>query len=324
MPTLFIIGNGFDRAHGLKTSYWNFRRYLEKYAEDFLVQLENMYNIAPFEKLDKRFKKNKDIQKCRDDAIYKTLWKNFEYGLGEANEAEMLDFSKLIVDNLDLDGGTVGIKDTLDDYWEKQYRFIEQLNEYVFKWIRQVRLFKAVPMKFTFIDNSEDYFFTFNYTSILERIYRVPYQHILHIHGGLSPYCDKPPILGHGNAKKIEEYRKKAEKAAKKYDEEEESIYNAVANYYKRTFKNTNECMAFKENFFQQLTGVNNVEIIGHSFGEVDIPYFIYLKYCISKDAKWKLYYLSSEDYNAAEKAVKKLKLDIGNYEILPADCFWK
>ena len=27
MSTLFVIGNGFDRAHGLKTSYWDFRKY---------------------------------------------------------------------------------------------------------------------------------------------------------------------------------------------------------------------------------------------------------------------------------------------------------
>ena len=324
MSTLFVIGNGFDRAHGLKTSYWDFRKYLEKYAEDFLVQMEKMYSIAPFERLDKRFKKNKNIQNRRDDAIYKTLWKNFEYGLGEANEAEMLDFSKSIVDDLDLDGGPVGIKDTMDDYWEEQYRFIEGLNEYVGKWIRQVRLFKAAPMKATFIDNSEDYFFTFNYTSVLERIYRVPSNHILHIHGGLYPYCDEPPILGHGNVKKIKEYREKAERAAEEYDEGKESIYNAVANYYERTFKNTNECMAFRGNFFRQLTEVNNVEIIGHSFGEVDMPYFTYLKCCISKNAKWKFYYHSSEDYNAAKKAVNELELDIRDYEILLSDCFWQ
>ena len=150
------------------------------------------------------------------------------------------------------------------------------------------------------------------------------YNHILHIHGGLYPYCDEPPILGHGNVKKIKEYREKAERAAEEYDEGKESIYNAVANYYERTFKNTNECMAFRGNFFRQLTEVNNVEIIGHSFGEVDMPYFIYLKYCISKNAKWKFYYHSLEDYNAAEEAVKELELDIGDYEILPSDCFWQ
>ena len=246
MSTLFIIGNGFDKAHGLKTSYWDFRNYLEKHAEEFLVQMENMYSIAPFERLDKRFKKNKEIQNCRDNAIYGMLWKSFEHGLGEVNEVEMLDFSKSIVDDLYLDGGPVGIKDTMDDYWEEQYRFIERLNEYVCKWIRQVRLFKTVPMKSVFVDNFKDYFFTFNYTSVLERIYHVPCNHILHIHGGLSPYCDERPVLGHGNVEKIEKYRAKAESAAEEYDEGGESIYNAIANYYERTRKNTSRCMAFK------------------------------------------------------------------------------
>ena len=130
--------------------------------------------------------------------------------------------------------------------------------------------------------------------------------------------------MGHVNVKKIEEYREKAERAAEEYDEGKESIYNAVANYYERTFKNTNECMAFRGKFFRQLTGVNNVEIIGHSFGEVDMPYFTYLKCCISKNAKWKFYYHSSEDYNAAKKAVNELELDIRDYEILLSDCFWQ
>lgn len=50
--------------------------------------------------------------------------------------------------------------------------------------------------------------------------------------------------------KKIKEYREKAERAAEEYDEGKESIYNAVANYYERTFKNTNECMSFRGFFF--------------------------------------------------------------------------
>ena len=178
--------------------------------------------------------------------MYNMLWEKFEELMGNPDIGSMINASECILDDLNLDGGNIGIEETMDDYWEEQYRFIEGLNEYVGKWIRQVRLFKAAPMKATFIDNSEDYFFTFNYTSVLERIYRVPSNHILHIHGGLYPYCDEPPILGHGNVKKIKEYREKAERAAEEYDEGKESIYNAVANYYERTFKNTNECMAFR------------------------------------------------------------------------------
>ena len=62
MSELHIIGNGFDKGHGLKTSYWNFREYLEKYEEDFLFQMERMYNFAPFERKDNRNRKNKQRQ----------------------------------------------------------------------------------------------------------------------------------------------------------------------------------------------------------------------------------------------------------------------
>ncbi len=40
MPELYIIGKGFDKGHGLKTSYRNFREYLEKYEEVLLVHME--------------------------------------------------------------------------------------------------------------------------------------------------------------------------------------------------------------------------------------------------------------------------------------------
>lgn len=323
MSKLYIIGNGFDRAHKLKTSYWDFRNYLEKYAQDFLIQMENMYGIAPFEKRDKRFKRNKTIQNLRDDEISRTLWRSFEDSLGEANEAEMLDYSSTVVEDLMLDSGPIGIKDTLDVYWEEQYRFIEQLNVYLAKWIRQVRLSKASPIKCSFIDNFEDYFFTFNYTSVLERIYHVPCDHILHIHGGLHPYCDEPPILGHGNKEKIERYRVQAERAADEYNEGEESIYNAVANYYERTLKDTNKCIAFNDYFFQQLGEVDVVEIIGHSYGEVDMPYFAYLKHYISKIVRWKFFCYNVEDYKAAYRAVENLRLK-NNYEVLSAEHFWE
>lgn len=321
MATLYIIGNGFDKQHRLKTSYWDFRCYLEKYAEDFLMGLENMYSIAPFERLDKRYKKNRDIQKRRDDAIFNMLWKNFELCLGEANESEMLDFSESIVNDLDLESGPVEIRDTMNVYWEEQYSFIEQLNDFVGRWIKQVRLFKAKPIKEEFINNTEDYFFTFNYTGVLERIYNVPSKHILHIHGGVSPYCNVQPILGHGNVEKIEMFKLRAEDAV---DEEKECIYKAIYNFYRRTWKDTSSCMAFHDAFYKELTKVDRVEVIGHSFGSVDMAYFNYLKYCVSKDTNWKFFYHSEDDCCAAKVAVKELEFEEGKYEVLPSSFFWK
>lgn len=40
---LYIIGNGFDMAHGLKTSYGAFDKYLTEYHEDWHQILGAMY-----------------------------------------------------------------------------------------------------------------------------------------------------------------------------------------------------------------------------------------------------------------------------------------
>lgn len=42
---LFIVGNGFDRGHGLTTSYWDFRTCLENMYPEFLYSFEAHYDI---------------------------------------------------------------------------------------------------------------------------------------------------------------------------------------------------------------------------------------------------------------------------------------
>ncbi len=62
---LFIIGNGFDRFHGIQSSYGKFRDYLEEENEDKFLQ-----GISQFIDWD-------------------DLWSNFEYALGRLNEEEL-------------------------------------------------------------------------------------------------------------------------------------------------------------------------------------------------------------------------------------------
>jgi len=60
---LFVIGNGFDRAHGLNTSYFDFRYYLEEQDWEYLTCIERMYNFVP--------ESNRKI-------VEEYLWKEFE------------------------------------------------------------------------------------------------------------------------------------------------------------------------------------------------------------------------------------------------------
>lgn len=60
---LFIVGNGFDRAHDLPTSYWDFRTFLETNYPDFLESFEQHYYIVSNDS--EEFKRN-------------LLWNDFE------------------------------------------------------------------------------------------------------------------------------------------------------------------------------------------------------------------------------------------------------
>lgn len=49
LQTLYIFGNGFDIAHGIKTLYAAFREFLKENHESFLTTFESMYNIQPLD-----------------------------------------------------------------------------------------------------------------------------------------------------------------------------------------------------------------------------------------------------------------------------------
>ncbi|MER2149505.1 MAG: AbiH family protein, partial [Ruminococcus sp.] len=40
LSNLYVLGNGFDLAHGLKTRYWDFRTFLDKNHSEFLTEFE--------------------------------------------------------------------------------------------------------------------------------------------------------------------------------------------------------------------------------------------------------------------------------------------
>ena len=52
MKTLYLVGNGFDIQHGIRTPYSEFRSFLETHHESFLTDFEAMYNIQPLDDSD--------------------------------------------------------------------------------------------------------------------------------------------------------------------------------------------------------------------------------------------------------------------------------
>ncbi|MDH2473522.1 bacteriophage abortive infection AbiH family protein [Clostridium perfringens] len=283
---LFIIGNGFDLAHGLKTSYYDFRSYLDEENWEFLSSLESMYGLSIGGWMDHA---SEEIIK---DVLEKVLWENFESNLSNIDETIIYDGEDI---ELGLEGGDIGVEDTLDDYWEDQYEFVKRLNDYLVDWVKQIdisNIFKKTNMISEF---SNDKFITFNYTLVLESIYNIDKYDILHIHGSLDKN-DNLPIIGHGDKEKVNEMREIAREAKEEYNEKKYSIYNAIANYCERTLKDVDEFISMNRSFFNNLNEIDEIYVIGHSLGDVDMPYFNEILRNVGDNTRWYVHYHRAED----------------------------
>jgi len=303
---LFIIGNGFDRAHGLNTSYVDFRHYLEENDRGYLKCLEQMYNFVP---------------ESKREIVEEYLWKEFEKNLSAANEDEIIDMATSI--DMGLEGGDIGIEDTLNDYWEDQYGFIERLNEFIKLWIKQININtskKANRIK----NNTNDLFLSFNYTLLLEKIYEIEKYNIVHIHGSIDEWNDSAPVIGHGDSFKISEMKRRSYEAGEEFDEKECSICNALANYYERTYKDIKHYILHNRSFFERLHNVDEIFVIGHSLGEVDMPYFKEIKKNVKTNVIWNIYYHDDGDDIVFRSKIMSLGVKKKNIQVLMSKEFFQ
>lgn len=131
MRTLYLFGNGFDLAHGIKTPYSAFREFLKEKHELFLVEFEKMYNIQPLDDTEPWYTEN--AQKRWDESVIEDLWKTFEEKIGHPDVEGMYDFASSLADTMPSEG----IIDTMNDYWKEQYGFVEKLQKYVLEWLKR-------------------------------------------------------------------------------------------------------------------------------------------------------------------------------------------
>ena len=191
---LYIIGNGFDIAHGINTSYWNFRTYLKEKNPEFLHDFESVYDIKP-------------------QNANKGLWSELEYEMGFPDIPEMEELSEEVSDSLYLVGEHISIEETMDEYLKDEYGFIDDFEKYVLEWIQSIQTDGIKPRKKSMIGANEHIYLSFNYTDLLEKVYKI--SEVLHIHGGVKGICSIAPILGHRNIREILKRKEMAQAAEK-------------------------------------------------------------------------------------------------------------
>lgn len=254
MSKLFIIGNGFDLDHGLKTRYSDFEEYL---IRTYPESKEQFYSVP--EKIilpDGGEEFNKvDVVSFIRGMIANTVeenWCDLEESLGR------LDFSDYFYnfdefEEKDRESRAVILN---EDTSENIKEIMPKIKELILEWIRTIETNDAI-IKEDFeklIEGEKNLFLNFNYTDTLEMLYDInPY----YIHG---ERCSEFIEFGHGN--------KRCEKS--QYWGSEDNILDVMKDLRKNVYGIIRENKEFYDSID---SSIDEIYSYGFSFSDVDLPY---------------------------------------------------
>ena len=274
METVYLIGNGFDLHHNLPTDYKDFHNYV----------------IANSNNLENTFE---EYFKLKTGANY--LWTNFEEDLGTFNWELFFD-----------DNNNVNIKDDdfrpsfahslEDDLKEQTERLKTDIKNIFQNWLEAVDI-SNTKINMQFLENS--IFINFNYTLVLEEVYKIESSRILHIHGDIINNSEDL-VFGHNVLmKEIPGLDENSDSNRTLFTAAEDAAKVPYHSFYKPVEK----IIANNLNIFDSMSKVKSIYILGHSLNPIDLTYFkqIHIR---SLDAQWNVSY-----YNNSEKQSHLLTL---------------
>ncbi|MDR6124047.1 hypothetical protein QFZ87_003644 [Bacillus sp. SLBN-46] len=299
MSSLFIIGNGFDLAHSLPTSYEHFRQYLirnypgaVKKSPSFNINSSTMPDGSEVYDKDEVVSFIMDIISKAEP--YGERWSDIETSLGRLDFEEYLDEMSYFLDDDDDDDDMWHRAHRNEDAAEHFYNVTLKTKELFSEWVNSIDISTVLPKKKLqdIIDIDNDVFLTFNYTSLLEDLYGA--EDVFHIHGerGFQSLPGTELIIGHGESRE---------------DFENTHVGSewALSKIHQSLKKDTKEIIRKSRFFFDILPSVKNIYSYGFSFSKVDLAY---IKEIINKLNKENVtWYLSDYDYKETREEYKKI-----------------
>lgn len=285
IKSLYIIGNGFDLHHGIHSSYADFREWLE-YCHPMLYQeFVNVYG---------------------EQVLNGEWWADFESNLGkidfvryyklfhrEAPKEVWEEAKKHAVNNLPI----LPIWQPAGKRLHSLYFFLDVAMK---QWMHVIT--KTIPYSHRIILPQDNAFFiSFNYTGVLEHIYKVPKEKVLHIHGYVENNDEL--IFGHNESPELLEHQY-SEIGQLKPDDND---VREVESVFLSKKKCPHDYMVNHQKIFNSLSDVQNIYVYGLSFSEIDMPYLTKINTIVQK-AEWTISYYGK---NGKEKILNALKNNI-------------
>ena len=245
--TLHIVGNGFDLAHGIASSYADFKDYAWKHGDQYLMGL---------------------LETCYPDANpwngELCLWSDLERALGNPDFQAAFEAS---TDDIQLEDGHEGrYIAQMEDAPEFLLGMMFDAFHRVFEdWVNDIdNNVDPIPNLSHF--GGGDNYLSFNYTDTLEKVYGVPRNRINYIHGRLN--SDDEIIVGHHAVVNANDHLSDDPMVY------EYQGYDNIANEVNKQRKLTSDIIANNSEYWQSLGQVDKVMVYGHSLTDVDMDYF--------------------------------------------------
>lgn len=316
MNNLYIIGNGFDCAHGLPTSYGHFGYFIYKEYiadtqseykfleyEEFLEESENILRTLKGGVLDFPSLEIKDIQpRSYEEGLIlgflgilgyartADLWSELESALGDIKYESIRHAIDDVVDNDgDFDMRKTGY--VLEDGSQEWPNAARKFKSTFRDWINTVEIEESKRKErfYNYLEEHKGYFLNFNYTETLQKLYCIQDRDVLHIHGFRGD-GESSIIVGH-NSGEI-----KYESSMLGYDDNIRSLH--------ATLKKNLQLDSLKK-FLNTCEDIANIICIGFSFGDSDDEYIrALINHPKTSRAAWLL-----NKYNEEEVAKQSRKL---------------
>lgn len=276
---LVIIGNGFDLAHGLKTSYKDFldwymcralnQFYIQNHYIDALIEIEKR-NVSGQQEINKNIKTLEEVLELMGSNMGLSIkyHSNFFHRIvGSLREKNWVDIERYYFSLLKsyFSNNNFSEKIKLVEKLNKEFDFlVEQLAEYikfVNEYIAHIPKLETISSNYNFnhlfSTTSKDIrVINFNYTETLYLKRYVKQENIINIHGRVAEMDLNPIIFGYGDES----------------DPTYQSIEDSGDNQYLEHIKSFGYFKA--DNYHKLLSYIDSeifsVYIVGHSCGLSD------------------------------------------------------
>ena len=277
--SLVIIGNGFDLMHGVKSSYRDFQKTIRKNSP-LRFYMETYLDTSD-------------------------LWSDLEDSLGRLDYSRFLtsDITDMWLDSFgayDLDAQAADYFAAVETAIAPAFEIPGELKQRFMKWVKTLTVESdARPFQ---MFHGDYRVLSFNYTEFIESLYSADPDRICYIHGCRKNNTLGELILGHKAGMEDEQWDKvnltpfKFKDPYKRYIMESalETAAVETAWYDEATTKKCSEIIKSHHEFFDCLSDVEEIFVIGHSLADVDYPYFEEI--CRKTNARWYIGYHSSVD----------------------------